>query len=379
MVWDNLQSTSIVKALPIIDDIGQILGVFMQKKGSNVGLEATVKAQFTCNEPEGGGAQFKPNIVDGVIDSVEVIKPGIGYGFDPADTFCPKEQYGVLVPKVGLQQHVNDGEYIEQNTTGNPDVLQVVDTNYNDDSMLLATINPDDNPNITVGLPLKTKSGHEFTLNFTSKFATLVIPQNAKALYAKCGDIIPKLDNVNVVNVGNNYKDPVITIGVGEKKKQIGTAITDSEGKIIKVNLTESVLGFVKPVIEDSQGTGAKLSVVYAYTSPRELKENNLLPLTQYIDCVGHPMIKSAIEDEENEFVDTGFNLVNSQVDDSTLLNTTDAVQSAPTVADPVSTPVNPSTPTETPSAPSTPSTPTPPSTPPAQNNPPQQGGYGGY
>ena len=379
MVWDNLQSTSIVKALPIIDDIGQILGVFMQKKGSNVGLEATVKAQFTCNEPEGGGAQFKPNIVDGVIDSVEVIKPGIGYGFDPADTFCPKEQYGVLVPKVGLQQHVNDGEYIEQNTTGNPDVLQVVDTNYNDDSMLLATINPDDNPNITVGLPLKTKSGHEFTLNFTSKFATLVIPQNAKALYAKCGDIIPKLDNVNVVNVGNNYKDPVITIGVGEKKKQIGTAITDSEGKIIKVNLTESVLGFVKPVIEDSQGTGAKLSVVYAYTSPRELKENNLLPLTQYIDCVGHPMIKSAIEDEENEFVDTGFNLVNSQVDDSTLLNTTDAVQSAPTVADPVSTPVNPSTPTETPSAPSTPSTHTPPSTPPTQNNPPQQGGYGGY
>ena len=105
-------------------------------------------------------------------------------------------------------------------------------------------------------------------------------------------------------------------------------------------------MGFVKPVIEDSQGTGAKLSVVYAYTSPRELKENNLLPLTQYIDCVGHPMIKSAIEDEENEFADTGFNLVNSQVDDSTLLNTTDAVQSAPTVADPVSTPVNPSTPT---------------------------------
>ena len=94
-------------------------------------------------------------------------------------------------------------------------------------------------------------------------------------------------------------------------------------------------------------------------------------------------MIKSAIEDEENEFADTGFNLVNSQVDDSTLLNTTDAVESAPTVADPVSTPVNPSTPTtETPSAPSTPSTPTPPSTPPSsppQNNPPQQGGYGGY
>ena len=46
------------------------------------------------------------------VDSIEVIKTGVGYGFDPADTFCPKEQYAVLVIKVGLQQHVNDGEYI---------------------------------------------------------------------------------------------------------------------------------------------------------------------------------------------------------------------------------------------------------------------------
>ena len=45
----------------------------MQKKGSNVGLEATVKAQFTCNEPEGGGAQFKPNIVEKKVE-VEVEK-----------------------------------------------------------------------------------------------------------------------------------------------------------------------------------------------------------------------------------------------------------------------------------------------------------------
>ena len=114
MVWDNLQSTSPVKALPIIDDIGQILGVFMQKKGSGIGLEAQVRAQFTCNEPEGGGAKFKPNIVDGKVESVDVINPGIGYGFDPADTFCPKEQYAVEVPKAGLQQFVNDGEYLEQ-------------------------------------------------------------------------------------------------------------------------------------------------------------------------------------------------------------------------------------------------------------------------
>ena len=64
----------------------------------------------------------------------------------------------------------------------------------------------------------------------------------------------------------------------------------------------------------------------------------------------------------------------------TTETNTTVATQT-PTLADPVSTPVNQDT--TQPSAPSTPSTPTPPSTPPSspppQNNPPQQGGYGGY
>ena len=146
----------------------------MQKKGSGVGLEAQVRAQFTCNEPEGSGAQFKPNIVNGQVDSIEVINPGIGYGFDPADTFCPKEQYGILVNKIGLQEHVNDGEYIEQITTGNPDILQVVDTEYDEDNILLATIDPSFNPNLTVGLPVRTKSGHEFILNFTNKFPTPV-------------------------------------------------------------------------------------------------------------------------------------------------------------------------------------------------------------
>jgi len=377
MVWDNLQSTSPIKALPIVDDIGQILGVLMNKKGSNVNAEATVKAQFTCNEPEGSGASFKPNIIDGKVDSIEVIKPGVGYGFDPADTFCPKEQYGVLLPKVGLQQHVNDGEYIEQVTTGNPDILQVVDTDYDNDNILIATIDPSFNPNLTVGLQLKTKSGHEFILNFNKKFPTLVIPQGAKALYAKCGDIIPKIDELKIVSVGTDYTDPIITIGTGAKKKQIGTATTDKDGKLVKAVVTESVLGFVKPVVEEKSaagtGTGGLLSVVYAFTSPREIRETNVLPLTQYIDCVGHPMIKSAIEDEEAGLTDSGFNLVDSTIDETTQLNTTTAVQSAQTVADPVSTPVNQDT--TQPSAPSTPSTPTPP----AQNNPPQQGGYGGY
>ena len=346
MVWDNLQSTSPIKALPIIDDIGQILGVLMNKKGSNVNTEATVKAQFTCNEPEGSGAVFKPNIVDGKVDSIEVIKPGVGYGFDPADTFCPKEQYGILLPKSGLQQHVNDGEYIEQvTTTGNPDILQVVDTDYDDSNILIATIDPAFNTNLVVGLPLKTKSGHEFILNFNNKFPTLVIPQGAKALYAKCGDIIPKVDEINIVSVGTDYVDPIITIGTGAKKKQIGTATTDKDGKLVKAVVTESVLGFVKPVVEEKlaagTGTGGSLSVVYAFTSPREIKENNILPLTQYIDCVGHPMIKSVIEDEETGLTDSGFNLVDSTLDETTQLNTTTAVQTAQTVTDPVSTPVN--------------------------------------
>ena len=40
MVWDNLQSTTVVKALPIVDNIGSILGVWTKKKGKGVPLEA---------------------------------------------------------------------------------------------------------------------------------------------------------------------------------------------------------------------------------------------------------------------------------------------------------------------------------------------------
>jgi len=385
MVWDNLQSTSPVKALPIVDDIGQILGMFMQKKGSSVNLEAQVKAQFTCNEPEGSGAEFKPNIVNGKVESIAVTKPGIGYGFDPASTFCPNEQYGVLVSKVGLQEHVNDGEYLEQISFGNTDVLQVVDVDYDTDHILLATIDPSFNPRLTVGLDLQTKSGHQFVLNFNRKFPTLVIPPNATAIYAKCGDVIPKLDDINIVNVGTNYVNPIITIGTGSKKRQIGSATKDSKGRLVKATVTEPVLGFVKPIVEDKglpgqsgTGTGGLLSVVYTYSGPREIKEDNILPLTQYIDCVGHPMIKSAIEEEETGLTDTGFNLVDGSDTSTTNDTSSDTVTTTPTVADPVSTPVNQPT-QQTPSTPSTPSTPTPPSSPPPQNNPPQQGGYGGY
>ena len=251
MVWDNLQSTSPIKALPIVDDIGQILGVLMRKKGTNVNTEATVKAQFTCNDPEGSGAEFRPNIVNGQVDSIEVLKPGVGYGFDPATTFCPNEQYGVLVSKIGLQEHVSDGEYIEQRIIGSPDVLQVVDVEHDENNILLATIDPSFNPQLEVGLELRTKSGHEFTLNFNNKFPTLVIPQDATAIYAKCGDIIPKVKEVKIINVGSNYVNPIITIGTGSKKQTIGSSTKDSKGRLIKATLDKPILGFVKPIVED--------------------------------------------------------------------------------------------------------------------------------
>ena len=281
-----------------------------------------------------------------------------------------------------MQEHVNDGEYLEQISFGNTDVLQVVDTDYDEDHILIATIDPSFNPRLTVGLDLQTKSGHQFVLNFNRKFPTLVIPPDATAIYAKCGDVIPKLDDIEIINVGTNYVNPIITIGTGSKKRQIGSATTDSKGRLIKATITEPVLGFVKPVVEDKAengtGTGGLLSVVYTYSGPREIKENNILPLKQYVDCVGHPMIKSTIEEEEAGLTDTGFNLVDGSDISTTDDTSSDTVSTRPTVTDPVSTPVNqPTQPTQQTQQQQTQQTP--PSTPPAQNNPPQQGGYGGY
>ena len=225
-------------------------------------------------------------------------------------------------------------------------------------------------------MQLQTKSGHEFTINFNKKFPTLIIPQDAKALYANCSDIIPKLDEVKLINVGTNYKDPIITIGVGDKQKQIGTATTDADGKLINVNIDTPVLGFVKPEIVDSQGTGGRLSTSYIYTSPREIKETNVLPLTQYIDCVGHPMIKSEKEDEDTSLQDTAFNLVDSQ-DTATTTDSTTTTVSTPTVADPVTTPVNQDTTQQTQQT--TQQTQQTQQTDNNQQQNQQQGGYGGY
>tara|TARA_B100001250_G_scaffold409198_1_gene433063 strand:- start:396 stop:3008 length:2613 start_codon:yes stop_codon:yes gene_type:complete len=307
MVWDNLKSTTPVKALPIIDDIGAIVGVFMRRKGTNVNREAQVRAQFTCNEPEGGGARLKPIIKEGIVDSVQVLDSGIGYGFDPADTYCPKEQYAAKVKKSGLIQHVDDGDLlmlvetaagVKDETT--PDILQVVDTDYDTDHILIATIDPKYTTQFEIGMKLKTKSGHEFVLNFDYKFPELIVPTSAKAVYANCGDLIPIIDSIQTANVGKGYVNPIITIGTGPSEQIIGEYTVDDQGRLVEPKITKKVLGFVSPKIRDvsvtasgervpGRGTGAIITPTYGYSGPRKIKESNILTLQTYIDCVGHP------------------------------------------------------------------------------------------
>ena len=303
IVWDNLQSTTPVKALPIVDNIGSILGAWTKKKGSGVPLQAQARAQFTCNEPEGGGAEFKPNIKDGKIESIAVVKPGIGYGFDPAETFCPNEQYNYVIPKGGLAKEVSDGDLLylvayadgTEDTT-NPDVMQVVDVEYSESQMLIATVDKSFEPNVKIGMKLKTKSNYEFVLNFSEKFPDLVVPPEAKAIYANCGDLIPVAKEIQPINVGKDYKEPVITIGIGKDEKEIGTADVNEKGQIINPQLTEKVLGLAAPKVKDkgATGGGAVVVLIYDYAGPIKVKEILAeLPTSQtYIDCVGHPMIQ---------------------------------------------------------------------------------------
>jgi hypothetical protein len=220
------------------------------------------------------------------------------------------------------------------------DILQVVDVDWDEDHMLFATVDPSENSKIEVGIKLKTKSGHKFVLNFNKKFPHLVIPTDAKAIYAKCGDLIPRVNKIKNVNVGSGYENPIITIGRGKKKKQIGTYTVDSKGRLVEPKLTETVLGFVKPRVEDAKGSGGKISVIYEFSGPRELRESNILPLTRYIDCVGHPMLKKKAEDETTELVDSGINLV-EDTGTIDLQEPTTVTPSAPTVSPPVSTPIN--------------------------------------
>lgn len=291
MVWDNLQSTLPVRALPIVDDIGSILGVLVQKKGYNVNAEASVRAMFTCNEPEGSGAKFRPVITDGIISGIDVLKSGLGYGFDPSETYCPKEQYvALLTPSVATSEF-KEGDLLELVKTAaggvdpdSPDVLQVYDLDYNGTGKIaVATIDPLFESDLVPGLIVKTKSGTEVKINFDKKFAELIIPPDATALYAGCIDLIPLMEDIKTVNVGSGYTDPKIYVGDDE----VGDATTDADGKIVKLNLQKPVLGFSKPEVRDNTGTGAVIVGAYNFVGPRDLK-NKLGTTSSYIDCVEH-------------------------------------------------------------------------------------------
>ena len=119
-------------------------------------------------------------------------------------------------------------------------------------------------------MTVKTKKGHQFVLNFQNKTPELVVPGQAKAVYANCGDLIPIIDNIVTENVGKNYVNPVITIGSGDKEQVIGEYTTDKDGKLVEPNITTKVLGFVKPKVRDlgtttqrARGTGGLLSPIY--------------------------------------------------------------------------------------------------------------------
>ena len=307
MIFDNLQSTLPVKALPIIDDIGSIAGVLMQKKGFDVNLEASARAMFTCNEPEGSGAVFKPVIINSEYDSetgldkkgimigVDVIKPGLGYGFDPADTFCPKEQYlALLTPSVSTSS-LKEGDLLRliETADGNknpeqPDILQVYDLDYEGmGKIAVATIDPTYGADLQPGLIVATKDNTEIKINFSQKFTDLIVPIGATAVYAGCSDLIPVLENIKTVNVGSKYTNPKVYIGIEDGKKEIGDAEVDEQGRITKVKLSQPVLGFSRPYIEDDTGSGAKVIGVYDYVGPIKLKQK-LGTSTSYIDCVDH-------------------------------------------------------------------------------------------
>ena len=307
MIFDNLQSTLPVKALPIIDDIGSIAGVLMQKKGFDVNLEASARAMFTCNEPEGSGAVFKPVIINSEYDSetgldkkgimigVDVIKPGLGYGFDPADTFCPKEQYlALLTPSVSTSS-LKEGDFLRliETADGNknpeqPDILQVYDLDYEGmGKIAVATIDPTYGADLQPGLIVATKDNTEIKINFSQKFTDLIVPIGATAVYAGCSDLIPVLENIKTVNVGSKYTNPKVYIGIEDGKKEIGDAEVDEQGRITKVKLSQPVLGFSRPYIEDDTGSGAKVIGVYDYVGPIKLKQK-LGTSTSYIDCVDH-------------------------------------------------------------------------------------------
>ena len=285
LIFDNAQSTTLLKALPIIDDIGAMVGVLMRKKGSNIDTTAKVRAMFTCNDPEGTGAKLTPIIKDGKIEKIRVDKPGVGYGLDPDNTYCPKEQKHFLVDVQGLGDYADVGDvlfYQEEDGDPNQAILQVIDYDWEGTGFAaLATLDKTDY--VPPGLKLQTLGGtYKFILNPLKEFYDLAIPSTATALYASCDDILPVLDTIDITNVGDNYTDPKIYVG----QEEIGDISTDDKGKLLTPTITTKTLGFVKPRIVDPTGFGAEIVPTYQYVGPTKFTE--IFESQSYIDCVGH-------------------------------------------------------------------------------------------
>ena len=348
LIFDNAQSTSLIRALPIIDDIGAMVGVLMRNKGSNINTTARVRAMFTCNEPEGVGADLTPIIKNGKIEKVRVNKPGVGYGLDPDNTYCPREQRFFLVDKVELNDYADTGDVLfYQESDGDPNtaILQVIEYDYDNTGLVaLATLEKTDK--IPPGLKIQTLGGSfKFQLNPLKEFYDLAIPANATALYANCDDILPVLDTIDITNVGKGYKEPKIYVGPNE----IGDISVDTEGRLLTPTINTKTVGFVRPRIVDPEGYGADITPTYQYVGPTKFTE--IFESQSYIDCVGHPP-------------NTTVQVVETQVS-----GVSDPSPGSTTIASGI---------TETPDTPVTVDPPTENTTPPQQNDPPSSGGGGG-
>ena len=283
LIFDNAQSTTFIKALPIIDDMGAIVGAFMRKKGSNISTTARVRAMFSCNEPEGRGFIGKPIVKNGKIESIAIKKTGVGYGLDPDTSTCPTEQRIFLVPNVELADYVDEGGYLFPQDDPNNPILQVLEFNYNNTGYIgLATL--DKTEAIPEGLKLQNANGdYKFTLNPVDSFFDLAIPENTTAIYAGCADLIPTLAELIPDNVGKGYTKPVIKVG----DEEIGDAETDKDGRITRINVTKKTIGYIRPRVVDDTGFGAELIPTYEFVGPEKLK--SLYAVNTYIDCVSHP------------------------------------------------------------------------------------------
>jgi hypothetical protein len=287
LVFDSLEGSTPVKALPIIDNIGSIVGVFMKNRGSDLAVSPKVDALSTCNESEGTGARFFSTVTDGQLN-ISVENPGIGYGFDPDTTYCVREQVTALISSDKLLGFVEEGDLLFEVKKADgtvselqPEVLQVVEFNTDGSGLMkIATIDPD--YVIEPKTIVRTKDGVEVELNPSNLKLELVIPANATALWAGCPDLIPILESIDIIGVGKNYTNPELVV----EDDVVGTVKTSGE-RLITVTVTKPTIGFVTPEIKDPTGEGAIIAPVYNFVGPKEAKR--ILERIEYIDCVGHP------------------------------------------------------------------------------------------